>query len=143
MQFTSPVRLSPLPYLLNLLLTVYLCTLASSRSCMALAYSQDAAKASLELHGHELEPNLPLNVYISNPERKKERTDADANAREVYVSGLSKFAEKSDLEKIFKTVSLRCLCSIVRMCRLADAFCGFLCVLRVRMASMDLSKRLE
>lgn len=68
---------------------------------------QAAAKASLELHGHELEPNLPLNVYISNPERRKERTDADANAREVYVSGLSKFAEKSDLERVFKAVSLR------------------------------------
>lgn len=49
--------------------------------------------------------DLTLNVFISNPERKKERTDADANDREVYVAGLSKFATKDDLEKLFKTVS--------------------------------------
>jgi hypothetical protein len=44
-------------------------------------------------------------VLISNPERKKERTDANADSREVYVAGLSKFAVKEDLEKIFKMVS--------------------------------------
>jgi len=49
--------------------------------------------------------DLKLNVFISNPERKKERTDADANDREVYVAGLSKFVTKDDLEKLFKTVS--------------------------------------
>ena len=59
----------------------------------------------MELHGRELEPGLRLNVYISNPERKKERTDADANAREIYVAGLSRFATKDDLEKLFRTVS--------------------------------------
>jgi hypothetical protein len=59
----------------------------------------------LELNGRELDEGLPLNVYISNPERKKERTDADANAKEVYVAGLSKFATKEDLENLFKTVS--------------------------------------
>ena len=47
--------------------------------------------------------NLTLNVFISNPERKKERTDA--NDREVYVAGLSKFVTKDDLEKLFKAVS--------------------------------------
>lgn len=49
--------------------------------------------------------DLILNVFISNPERKKERTDAGANDREVYVAGLSKFATKDDLEKLFKPVS--------------------------------------
>ncbi|EPQ51022.1 hypothetical protein GLOTRDRAFT_66218 [Gloeophyllum trabeum ATCC 11539] len=65
--------------------------------------SPSSAKEALLLHGIELEPGLPLNVYISNPERKKERTDADADAREVYVAGLSKFTTKEDLEKIFRT----------------------------------------
>jgi len=37
------------------------------------------------------------------PERKKERTDADANDREVYVAGLSRYATKEDLEKLFRT----------------------------------------
>ncbi len=69
--------------------------------------TQTAAKLALELHGRELEPGLSLNVYISNPERKKERTDTDANAREVYVAGLSRYATKEDLEKLFRTVSSR------------------------------------
>lgn len=97
MQFTSPVR----PFTISF----------TSDLIHSFISIQAAAEAALELHGHELEPNFPLNVYISNPERKKERTDADANAREVYISGLSKFAEKSDLERVFKTVSLHRLLS--------------------------------
>ena len=58
----------------------------------------------MELHGRELEANHPLNVYISNPERKKTRTDQDADEKELYVAGLSKFTTEADLEKIFKTV---------------------------------------
>lgn len=46
-----------------------------------------------------------MSVLISNPERKKERTDADANEKEIYVAGLSKFTTKEDLTKLFKTVS--------------------------------------
>ena len=57
------------------------------------------------MHGIELESGMPLSVYISNPERKKERTDANANAKEVYVAGLSKFTTKEDLDKRFKAVS--------------------------------------
>lgn len=47
---------------------------------------------------------MPIAVYISNPERKKDRTDHDANEREVYVAGLSRFTNKTDLEKLFETV---------------------------------------
>jgi squamous cell carcinoma antigen recognized by T-cells 3 len=47
---------------------------------------------------------MPLSVLISNPERKKERTDARANEREIYVAGLSKFTTQEDLEKLFSTV---------------------------------------
>jgi hypothetical protein len=67
---------------------------------------QSSAEKALELHGRELESGLPLNVYISNPERKKERTDMDANERELYVAGLSKFTTKEDLENLFKTVRM-------------------------------------
>ena len=59
----------------------------------------------MELHGLELEPGLQMNVYLSNPERKKERTDANANDKEIYVAGLSKYTNRVDLEKLFKTVS--------------------------------------
>ena len=55
-----------------------------------------------------MEDGHKLSVYISNPERKKERTDSDANDREVYVAGLSKFVTKDDLEGLFKTVSHEC-----------------------------------
>ena len=51
-----------------------------------------------------MEEGHKLSVYISNPERKKERTDQDAQERELYVAGLSKFTTKQDLEKVFKTV---------------------------------------
>ncbi|EIN12540.1 hypothetical protein PUNSTDRAFT_81810 [Punctularia strigosozonata HHB-11173 SS5] len=76
---------------------------STRRFCYVQFTSPDAAKASLELHGRELEPGMPLSVLISNPERRKERTDANADDREIYVAGLSKFATKADLEKIFKT----------------------------------------
>ncbi|KAF7331655.1 ATP-dependent DNA helicase PIF1 [Mycena kentingensis (nom. inval.)] len=64
--------------------------------------SPAAAEKALELHGRELEPGLPLTVLISNPERKKERTDADANERELYVAGLNRNTSKADLELLFK-----------------------------------------
>jgi squamous cell carcinoma antigen recognized by T-cells 3 len=67
-------------------------------------YPQISAEKALELHERELEPGHPMNVLLSNPERKKERTDTDANEREIYVAGLSKFTTKGDLENLFKTV---------------------------------------
>jgi squamous cell carcinoma antigen recognized by T-cells 3 len=66
---------------------------------------QEAAKAALALNGQELESGLTLNVFISNPERKKERTDAAADQKEIYVAGLSIFTKQADLHKLFKTVS--------------------------------------
>jgi len=64
-----------------------------------------------------------MNVFISNPERKKERTDADANEREIYVAGLSKFTSKSDLENLFKTYGVL---KEVRMATESDGHCkGF------------------
>ncbi|KIK08003.1 hypothetical protein K443DRAFT_1909 [Laccaria amethystina LaAM-08-1] len=73
------------------------------RFCYIQYTAPNSAERALELHGRELEPNLPINVYISNPERKKERTDQDANEREVYVAGFSKYTTKADLEKLFST----------------------------------------
>lgn len=46
----------------------------------------------------------PLSVFISNPERKKERTDSDANDRELHVAGLARSVTKDDLMKVFTTV---------------------------------------
>ena len=91
-----------------LLCPIHISGLSSlSPSCLWVLNSlraQTSAESALALHGHELEHNQPMNVFISNPERKKERTDQDANEKEVYVAGLSKFATQADLEKLFKTV---------------------------------------
>lgn len=70
-----------------------------------LTSSKASAQKALVLHGRDLEADRSLSVFISNPEHKKERTDADANEKVVYVAGLSKFTTKVDLMKIFKTVS--------------------------------------
>ena len=65
---------------------------------------QTSAENALELNGADMEDGHKMSVYISNPERKKDRTDSDANDREVYVAGLSKLVTKEDLENLFKTV---------------------------------------
>ncbi|KZT64612.1 hypothetical protein DAEQUDRAFT_717745 [Daedalea quercina L-15889] len=76
---------------------------STRRFCYVQFTSPSSAQAALELHGTQIDPNMTLNVYISNPGRKKDRTDADANDREIYVAGLSRFATKEDLENLFKT----------------------------------------
>jgi squamous cell carcinoma antigen recognized by T-cells 3 len=57
------------------------------------------------MHDSELAGGQKLNVFISNPERKKARTDQDADEREIYVAGLNKYTTKGELEGVFKTVS--------------------------------------
>ncbi|KIY44769.1 hypothetical protein FISHEDRAFT_50684 [Fistulina hepatica ATCC 64428] len=74
---------------------------STRRFCYVQFTNPTSAERALELHGQELEPGLQLNVFISNPTRKKERTDHDAAERELYVAGLSKFTTKADLEKLF------------------------------------------
>jgi hypothetical protein len=56
----------------------------------------------LELHGRELEPGMSLSVLISDPQRKKTRTDVDVDEREVKVDGLSRFVKEVDLRKLFE-----------------------------------------
>lgn len=63
---------------------------------------QASAEASLELDGKELEPERALSVAISNPARKKERTDAKLSAKEVVVTQMSKFVDRKDLERLFQ-----------------------------------------
>ena len=79
---------------------------ATRRFCYVQYSSPSEAQAALSLHEKELEPGLPLNVFISDPERRKERTDAKADSKEIYVAGLSKFVAEKDLEKLFKTVCI-------------------------------------
>ncbi|GAA6048750.1 hypothetical protein JCM3770_003941 [Rhodotorula araucariae] len=60
------------------------------------------AQAALELHGTELEPGHALSVLISDPSRKKSRSDASANQRELYVASLAKSIKEGDLRKLFE-----------------------------------------
>ncbi|CAL1712564.1 unnamed protein product [Somion occarium] len=76
---------------------------STRRFCYVQYTSPASAEAALELQGRELEPGHRMSVLISNPERKKERSDVDANDRELYVAGVSKFATKDDLMKVFIT----------------------------------------
>ncbi|KIO31343.1 hypothetical protein M407DRAFT_220481 [Tulasnella calospora MUT 4182] len=74
---------------------------ATRRFCYVQYISPDFAQAALELNGRELEPGMPMNVYISNPQRKKERTDANVEQREIYVAGLAKSTTQKELEELF------------------------------------------
>ncbi|CAE6434398.1 unnamed protein product [Rhizoctonia solani] len=74
---------------------------ATRRFCYLQYISPTAAQAALSLHNKELAPGQLMSVYISNPERKKERTDAGADQREIYIAGLSKLATRADLEQLF------------------------------------------
>ncbi|KAL4250529.1 hypothetical protein ABKN59_002266 [Abortiporus biennis] len=76
---------------------------STRRFCYVQYTSPNSAKAALELHGSELEPGHNMSVFLSNPERRKERTDVDANDKEIYVAGVSKFATKEELRKLFST----------------------------------------
>ncbi|KAH7914268.1 hypothetical protein BJ138DRAFT_1177428 [Hygrophoropsis aurantiaca] len=76
---------------------------STRRFCYVQYTVPSSAERALGLHGRELEPDRAISVLISNPERKKERSDADAGEREIYVAGLSKFTTKEDLENVFKT----------------------------------------
>lgn len=46
-----------------------------------------------------------MSVDISNPQRKKERTDANISQREIYVAGLAPNTTQKDLETLFAPVS--------------------------------------
>lgn len=65
---------------------------------------QNAAEAALSLNGHEMEAGMALSVAISDPGRKKERTDA--GSRELRVTGVSKGVVQKDLETLFEKVRL-------------------------------------
>ncbi|EJD34711.1 hypothetical protein AURDEDRAFT_109252 [Auricularia subglabra TFB-10046 SS5] len=75
---------------------------STRRFCYVQFTSPAAAEASLSLHGRELEPGMKLSVLMSDPTRKKERTDADANERELYIAGLSRFTKREELQALFQ-----------------------------------------
>lgn len=69
------------------------------RFCYVQFTTSAAARDALYLDGFEVEPGLKLSVLVSDPTRKKERTDT--GARELRVTGVVKTVTKADLEKLF------------------------------------------
>ncbi|KAK0188159.1 hypothetical protein F5146DRAFT_1141608 [Armillaria mellea] len=80
---------------------------STRRFCYVQYTSPTAAQAALSLHGKELEPHQSLSVLISNPERKKDRSDRDADNKEIYVAGLNKMTSSDDLRKLFEQANVR------------------------------------
>lgn len=67
---------------------------------------QQAAKLSLELNNKEmpLGSGHHLQVKLSDPTRRQNRTDANANQKELFITGLPRYAKEADLHKLFETV---------------------------------------
>lgn len=93
-QFANPVRLLFLP--------LSFCSPATRADSVLLSLLQAHAQAALELHGTELEPGHALSVLVSDPSRKKSRSDAGAHQRELYVASLAKSVKEGDLRKLFE-----------------------------------------
>ncbi|GAA5982729.1 hypothetical protein JCM10908_006763 [Rhodotorula pacifica] len=75
---------------------------ATRRFCYVQFANPAHAQAALELHGRELEPGHALVAQISDPSRKKSRSDADANKRELYVANVARSVKQQDLRKLFE-----------------------------------------
>ena len=62
-----------------------------------------AGQAALSLNDLETKPGLAMNVYSSDPWRKKERTKA--GSKELRATGVAKSVKRSDLGSLFSKVS--------------------------------------
>ena len=54
------------------------------------------------MHGRELAPQRKISVLVSDPQRKKDRSDARANDAELYISNLASFTTEADLRALFE-----------------------------------------
>ncbi|KAH9820103.1 hypothetical protein DFH28DRAFT_1052402 [Melampsora americana] len=75
---------------------------STRRFCYVQFTSPDSAQSALVLHNTEVAPSQKMSVFISDPLRKKARTDVGANDRELYITCLTKFVQESDLRKLFQ-----------------------------------------
>jgi squamous cell carcinoma antigen recognized by T-cells 3 len=71
---------------------------------------QSSAQDALALDGWKSESESGLvtsmSVAMSNPQRKKERTDAGTHKREVHISNLPRSMTKQELEELFGQVRI-------------------------------------
>ncbi|WFD43251.1 Splicing factor [Malassezia psittaci] len=74
----------------------------SRRFCYVQYTMPGYAQAALVEHGKQWTDEFALQVFLSNPSHKKQRTDANANERELYMTGLPRNAQKEDIKKFFE-----------------------------------------
>lgn len=76
---------------------------SSRRFCYVQFTSSSSAKEALALHQTQLAADDPhyLQVHLSDPSRKTQRTDANAQERELYVTGLHRSCKPEEVQAIF------------------------------------------
>lgn len=75
--------------------------LQSRRFCYVQFTRADAAQAALAEHGAPAGDGHKWQVLLSNPSHRKERSDAHANERELYVTGLPRAVSAADVRAFF------------------------------------------
>ena len=73
----------------------------SRRFCYIQFATADAARAALAEHGALWHADHALQVFLSNPQHKKQRSDANANEKELYVAGLPRSATVEQVRQFF------------------------------------------
>ena len=74
----------------------------SRRFCYVQFVRADYAHAALAEHGVHWSEEFALQVFLSNPAHKKQRTDAHANERELYMTGLPRGAHEEQVRAFFE-----------------------------------------
>ena len=74
----------------------------SRRFCYIQYMIESSAHAALAEHGVHWQPHHALQVYLSNPMLKKQRSDANANDKELYMTGLPRSATVEQVRQFFE-----------------------------------------
>lgn len=79
---------------------------ASTRRFCYVQYTSphSAREAQGALHQHTLEGGLALQVHLSDPHRRKQRTDAHLNEREVYATNIPRTCSYQEVMDLFQSL---------------------------------------
>ena len=64
--------------------------------------ASQAAQASAALHGQVMEGNHKLSALISDPQKRKERTGASEEGRELYLSNVERSANEAEIQQFME-----------------------------------------
>lgn len=74
----------------------------SRRFCYVQFVRPEYAQAALSEHGAQWHEEFALQVFLSNPSHKKQRSDANANERELYMTGLPRTVAQDEVQAFFE-----------------------------------------